>query len=54
MQFFTAVGTPDGGPNPQNSTRWRVFCQRKTYNTSEGGLCLSLISMKDIFMNVKR
>ena len=38
-QYFTAVGTPDGKPHPQNTTRWRVFCHTKVYNSSEGGPC---------------
>ena len=33
-QYFTAVGTPDGKPHPQNTTRWRVFCHTKVYNSS--------------------
>ena len=41
-QYFTAVGTNDGKPNPQNSTRWKLFCQLE-YNSTEGHLYTQII-----------
>ena len=37
FQIFTGIGAADGGPNPADSVRWRVFCNYARY--SDGGPC---------------